>query len=135
MIAAPVAPETLDFPVPLRCPRCAQPYGDERSCACGERVELWHGLPRTLFGQSYSGEMPPDRMHRVLDRLESTHSKDALLADAPDEPVTRRLLQYIGADFVYGMPWDRIHTVLEVGAGMGFMTTTLARFAREVVAL
>ena len=41
----------------------------------------------------------------------------------------------IGSDFVYGMPWDEIDTVLALGPGMGAMTALLAERGKTLVAL
>ncbi len=136
MIAAPPLRATRSFPVPLVCPQCAQTFDDEKPCACGrQRLEWWHGLPRTLFGRSYWGETSQENMHRVLDLLETTPWRDALQQVAGDEAVYRHLMAEIGTDFVYSMPWDKIRTVLEIGSGMGFMTAPLAKFAENVVAV
>lgn len=141
MVAAPSAPKSALsksrwFPVPLVCPGCAQPFDEEDSCACATpRLEWWHGLPRTLFGQSYWGETSQANMHRVLDLLDTTPWREALRQVAGDEAVYHHLTSDIGPDFVYGMPWDKIRTVLEIGPGMGLMTAPLAKFAEQVVAL
>ncbi len=137
MLAAPPLPERRTFPVPLVCPDCARPLDEDHRCGGGDgpRLQWWHGLPRTLFGQSYWGETSRETMRRLLDLLPATPWREALRQAARDEAVTKHLLQEIGADFVYGMPWDRIRTVLEIGSGMGFMTAPLAKFAETVVAL
>lgn len=136
MVAAPPLRETRSFPVPLMCPECARRFDDEGRCACNAPpLEWWHGMPRTLFGQSYWGETSRDNMHRVLDLLETTPWQEALRQVAGDEAVYHHLTSDIGVDFVYGMPWNKIRTVLEIGPGMGLMTAPLAKFAEHVVAL
>jgi SAM-dependent methyltransferase/thiamine kinase-like enzyme len=136
MVAATLLREPRSFPVLLTCPECARPFADEVRCICTtQRLEWWHGLPRTLFGQAYWGETSRENMHQLLDLLDTTPWRDALRRVAGNEPVYRHLMEEIGTDFVYSMPWDKIRTVLEIGSGMGFMTAPLAKFAAKVVAV
>jgi SAM-dependent methyltransferase len=109
----------------------------QRTCACAAatRLEVWQGIPRLLFGQKYWGECSSEKMARILERMDEVPWKDALAEVVPDEPVQRHLCSTIGVDFVHGMPWDNIDTVLEIGAGMGFMTSLLAARAKQVIAL
>ncbi len=128
---------TTAFPLPLCCPECGAPIGDENRCSCVElsRLQWHHGIPRTLFGQSYWGETSRQNMHKVLALLERMPWREALKEVLPHEGLYRHLLKEVGPDFVYSMPWNEIRTVLEIGAGMGFMTAPLAKFADTVVAL
>jgi SAM-dependent methyltransferase len=137
MLSAPDLALCQAFPVPLVCPGCGAPLQPKGSCPCpaGTRLETWHGLPRTLFGQSYWGEFPRDTLAEVLALMEAMPWRDALRRAAGDEAVYRHLTSGVGADFLYGMPWERIETVLDIGAGMGFTTAPMAAFARRIVAL
>lgn len=136
MFVAPLLAEPRSFPAKLVCPACAQALDDEDRCGCEQtRLQWWHGLPRTLFGQDYWGETSQAKMQCVLSMLESTPWREALRNVAGDEAVYRHLTEEIGTDFVYSMPWDRIQSVLEIGSGMGFMTATLAKSAESVVAV
>jgi SAM-dependent methyltransferase len=132
----PVTRITPSFPVPLVCPACTKRFDDEDRCACQvPRLEWWHGVPRTLFGQSYWGETSLSHMREVLDLMGSMPWREALRRVCGNEPVYRHLTAGVGVDIVYGMPWDNINTVLEIGSGMGFMTAPLARFARKLIAV
>ncbi len=135
--AEPAPRPRIAFPVELVCPACQRPFDGLGPCPCpaGQRLESFHGLPRTLFGQSYWGECSQERMHAILAATEHMHWKEALRQEAADEAVRQHLTRPIGADFLYGMPWDRIRTVLDIGAGMGFLSVPMAPFAETVVAL
>jgi SAM-dependent methyltransferase len=136
MLGAAAVQDTRLFPVPLVCPTCAHPFTPDDHCECDDaKLSWWHGLPRTLFGQDYWGETSQATMERLLKLIDTTPWRDALVQVAESEPITKHLLEEIGTDFVYSMPWDRIRTVLEIGAGMGFMTAPLAKFAERVIAL
>lgn len=129
-------PGIQPFPVPLVCAVCANAFDDEGRCSCREpRLEWWEGIPRTLFGQDYWGETSQSKMHEVLDLMGSMPWRQALEEICGNEDVYRHLTGEVGADIAYGLPWDSIHTVLEIGSGMGFMTAPLARFAKELVAV
>jgi SAM-dependent methyltransferase len=129
--------QAFQFPVPLVCPVCQASLSTVGSCYCGEntKLEMWNGLPRTLFGQNYWGECSKEKMLEILETMGNVHWIEALKKVVPDEPVRRHLLTQIGPDFLYGMPWDKIRTVLDIGSGMGFMTAPMARFAENIVAV
>jgi SAM-dependent methyltransferase len=137
MLSVPELAPCPAFPVPLVCPGCGAPLRPHGTCSCpaGTRLEVWHGLPRTLFGQSFWGECGQEKMAEVLAGMERTPWREALRQAAGDEAVYQHLISGIGADFLYSMPWDRIETVLDIGAGMGFMTAPMAAFAKRIVAL
>jgi SAM-dependent methyltransferase len=60
----------------------------------------------------------------------------AALKQAPGgEALLRDLTANPGPDFLQGIPWETIDTVLDVGSGLGFLAAPLARSARKVVAL
>ncbi|MFI5361858.1 MAG: methyltransferase domain-containing protein [Elusimicrobiota bacterium] len=127
----------LSFPVPLVCPSCGSALKFDAACACpaATRLESWCGMPRLLFGQSYWGECSSEKMAAILRRMDSVPWKQALEEVVPNEPVQEHLTSSIGPDFVYGLPWDEIRTVLDVGSGMGLMTALLARHAKTVIAV
>jgi SAM-dependent methyltransferase len=129
------APE-FSFPVPLVCPKCDAALLESRDaiCSCGTRFELWNGIPRLLFGQRYWGECSSEQMAAILKRMDEVHWRQALKDVAGGEAVERHLSADIGTDFVFSMP-DNIETALDIGSGMGFMTSLLARRAKTVVAL
>jgi SAM-dependent methyltransferase/aminoglycoside phosphotransferase (APT) family kinase protein len=125
-----------NFPAPLVCPACQAPAQvGTCSCAAQTRLELDHDIPRFLFGQKYWGETSSANMARVLDLADSMHWSDALAVVCKGEAVNDHLHAEVGPDFVYAMPWTEIDTVLDIGAGMGFMTALLAKYAKQVVAL
>ena len=128
---------TSAFPLPLCCPQCAELFSDENRCACvgSPRLQWHHGIPRTLFGQSYWGETSSENMQTIMGLLDRMPWREALKEVVAHEGLYRHLLEEVGPDFVYGLPWNDIRTVLEIGAGMGFMTAPLAKFADTVVAL
>lgn len=125
------------FPVDLICPRCEKLVSGGAICAVtGEPCMRWHkGIPRLLFGQRYWGEIGSAKMRRLLEETRSKHWRAALETCAPDEPVTAHLLAPIRADFLHAMPWNRIRKVLDIGAGMGFMSCDMALYADSVVSL
>jgi SAM-dependent methyltransferase len=92
-------------------------------------------VPRTLFGQQYWGEFPHEKINALLSLTADMHWRDALKEVAGAEPVYRHLTADVGADFIYGMPWEEIETALDIGAGMGFLTMPIASFARRVIAV
>jgi SAM-dependent methyltransferase/aminoglycoside phosphotransferase (APT) family kinase protein len=125
------------FPVPLLCPKCGQPVTGDSLCAMtGEPcMSLHQGMPRFLFGQKYWGEIGSEKMRQLLHQADKSHWRTALQEFAGDEPVTKHLLAPIRADFLHAMPWDRIRNVLDIGAGMGFMSCDMALYAENVVSL
>jgi SAM-dependent methyltransferase/aminoglycoside phosphotransferase (APT) family kinase protein len=136
-LAVATAQREASMPVALVCPGCGRALEWHKPCPCParSRLESWQGLPRTLFEQKYWGECDQQTMSAVLDLMETTPWRQALKQVAGDQPVYHHLTSEIGPDFVHAMPWDRIGTVLDVGAGMGFMTVPLARYAKRVVAV
>jgi SAM-dependent methyltransferase len=74
-------------------------------------------------------------MAEILRRMDAKPWRRALEEVVADEDVQRRLTGFIGPDFVYGLPWDEIKTVLDVGSSMGAMAALLAERAKVVVAL
>lgn len=135
--AAPAARDASQFPVALLCPRCGNVVGRDSLCAVtgGPCMTLHEGIPRLLFGQKYWGELSSERMRELLQCADRTHWRTALLECVPDEPVTAHLLSPIRADFLHVMPWNRIRDVLDIGAGMGFMSCDMALHADNVIAL
>ena len=117
----------------LVCPSCGSRLAEGYACGCpaATRLELWHGIPRLLFDRESSGEVS----RKVLDRMAEVHWKQALAEIVPDDPLWRRLVRGVRGDFVYGMPWDEIDSVLEIGAGLGSLTSLLAERAGNVVAV
>jgi aminoglycoside phosphotransferase (APT) family kinase protein/SAM-dependent methyltransferase len=125
------------FPVPLLCPKCGKPVNGDSICATtGEPcMSLHQGIPRFLFGQKYWGEISSEKMRQLLHQADKSHWRTALQECASDEPVTKHLLAPIRADFLHAMPWNRIRNVLDIGAGMGFMSCDMALYAENVVSL
>jgi SAM-dependent methyltransferase len=131
------SPVDLVFPVPLVCPSCGVRLAADAACACAAatRLETWNGMPRLLFGQRYWGECSSEKMAEILRRMDAAPWRRVLSEVVPGEDVEKHLTAFIGPDFVHGMPWDEVKTVLDVGSGMGFMTALLAERAKTVVAL
>jgi SAM-dependent methyltransferase/aminoglycoside phosphotransferase (APT) family kinase protein len=125
------------FPVTLICPRCGCVASGDWICGVtGEPCMGTHtGIPRLLFGQKYWGEIGRERMQQILEEARESHWRAALEKCAPGEPVTEHLASPIRADFLHALPWNRIRNVLDVGAGMGFMSCDMALYADTVVAL
>jgi SAM-dependent methyltransferase/aminoglycoside phosphotransferase (APT) family kinase protein len=135
--AIPLCSSAGKFPVALRCPKCGNDVSEGSICAAtGEPCMTDHeGIPRFLFGQKYWGEIGSETMRQLLQEAAGSHWRTALLKCVPDEPVTAHLLAPIRADFLHAMPWNRIRNVLDIGAGMGFMSCDLALYADSVVSL
>ena len=125
------------FPVPLVCPNCGDNLIPEQVCGCPAHtaLEIWQGVPRILFGQKYWGECSSEELRAVLDRMETMSWQQALRAVLGGKPVYKHLTSRIAADFIYSLPWDEISDVLDIGAGMGFVTVPMSRFAKRVVAV
>ncbi|HEX4048156.1 MAG TPA: hypothetical protein VH309_10000, partial [Elusimicrobiota bacterium] len=130
-------PAKRAFPVPLVCPSCGAALTQDSACACpaATRLESWNGIPRLLFGQGYWGECSSEKMAEILRRMDAVPWREALQDTVPNEPFREHLTGSIGPDFVHGLPWGEIETVLDVGSGMGLMTAVLAERAKTVVAL
>lgn len=137
MLSLPPSPALEPIAVPLVCPSCGQPLALDVICSCAAKtqLELWYGIPRLLFGQSYWGECSAGKMAAILARMDDVPWKQALEEVAADEAVHHHLCSDIGPDFVHSLPWNEIDTVLDVGSGMGFLTALLADRARQVIAL
>jgi SAM-dependent methyltransferase len=129
--------DPIPFPVSLTCPKCKNVATRESVCSVTSQPCMTEdmGIPRFLFGQKYWGETSSANMARILAQAQATNWRDALLANAREEPISAHLLSGIRADFLHAFPWPRIKTVLDVGAGMGFMASDMARYADSVVAL
>jgi SAM-dependent methyltransferase/aminoglycoside phosphotransferase (APT) family kinase protein len=125
------------FPVALVCPSCGCTV--VRSHRCTEsgplRAADYAGIPRFLFGQKYWGETSSDKMRQLLEGARHSDWRVILRRDLGNEPVSEHLLAPIRADFLHAMPWTSIRNVLDVGAGMGFMSCDMAPYADSVVAL
>jgi SAM-dependent methyltransferase len=132
-----LASASATLPVRLVCPACGSElvYHSQCPCSAGTRLERWNGLPRILFDQEYRGEFSREQMHDVLGLLPGQPWREALAQVADGQPAYHEITAKVGADFIYSMPWDEIHTVLDIGAGMGFMAAPMAEFAGHVVAL
>ena len=61
--------------------------------------------------------------------------RDALRLCAGDEPVSSTSFNLCAQDFLIFMPWNRIRHVLDIGAGMGFMSCDIAAYADSVISL
>jgi SAM-dependent methyltransferase len=126
------------FPVALACPTCGTPLQPDAACGCAApaRFELWNGIPRFLFGQEHASDRSLDKMAQVLARMDEAPWRQALREIMPDDPVQRLLCRAgAGPDFIHSLPWDEIETVLEIGAGMGFLSSRLALRGAQVVAV
>jgi SAM-dependent methyltransferase len=98
-------------------------------------MSLHGGMPRFLFGQRYWGETSSQKMRELLQEARKSNWRAALQRCVGDEPISKHLLSPIRADFLHAMPWDRIRNVLDIGAGMGFMSCDMALYADSVVSL
>ncbi len=125
------------FPAALKCPSCGAALSADAACSCAARtrLEIWNGIPRLLFGQRYLGECSSEKMAELLRRMESVPWRQALREVTPSEELEAHLTSNVGPEFVHGMPWGEIETALDIGSGMGFMTSLLAQRAKTVVAL
>jgi SAM-dependent methyltransferase/aminoglycoside phosphotransferase (APT) family kinase protein len=126
------------FPVTLVCPTCGTSLQPDAACGCASpaRFELWNGIPRFLFDQESASDRARDKLTQVLARMDDVPWDEALREVMPDDLVQRLLCRGgAGPDFVYSLPWDEIETVLEIGAGMGFLTSRLAARGAQVVAV
>jgi SAM-dependent methyltransferase len=125
------------FPVPLICPACGNAANPDSICvATGKPCVSHHlGIPRFLFGQPYWGETSSEKMARLLQRTRAEPWRSALREVVGDEPLYEHLLSAIRADALHAMPWNHIRMVLDVGAGMGFMSCDMAKYAKCVVAV
>lgn len=124
----------LAFPLPLACPRCGAPLSPCSPCPCPAqtRLEAYHGIPRTYFGEDYWGECSREELGRILGLLDTTPWAEAVRREAA--PVAEHLLGPIGPDFLYGLPWEQMRRVLVLGAGMGFLAAPMAGLADLVIA-
>lgn len=125
------------FPVPIICPRCSAKLSDGECCSCTDRTRLkeHHGIPRVLFGQKYWGETSSANMRRILDLCTNISWREALRTVVGNTPLYSHLTAPIRADVLHAIPWTRIKTVLDVGAGMGFMACDMAAYAENIIAL
>ena len=126
-----------NFPVTLLCPKCGNTVKGGSICTATREpcVGAHEGIPRFLYGQKNWGEIGSEKMRQLLQEAGESPWRTALLKCVPDEPVTARLLAPIRADFLHAMPWNRIRNVLDIGAGMGFMSCDMALYADNVVSL
>ena len=74
-------------------------------------------------------------MRELLQEARNSNWRAALQRCVADEPLSEHLLSPVRADFLHAMPWDRIRNVLDIGAGMGFMSCDMALYADSVVSL
>jgi SAM-dependent methyltransferase len=125
------------FPATLICPKCGSPPLANPVCAAtGEPCMSMYGdMPRFLFGQRYWGETGSEKMRELLQEAREGNWRAALQRCVGNEPISKHLLSPIRADFLHAMPWDRIRNVLDIGAGMGFMSCDMALYADSVVSL
>jgi SAM-dependent methyltransferase/aminoglycoside phosphotransferase (APT) family kinase protein len=126
-----------EFPVALLCPRCGRRAVENLVCpeTSSPCMTVSGGIPRFLFGQRYWGETSSEKMHQLLREARVGHWRMALQRCAGDEPISKHLLSAVRADFLHAMPWNRIRNVLDIGAGMGFMSCDMALYADSVVSL
>lgn len=123
-------------PVEIVCPSCKQPLHEPGcECSAGTRLEFDGGIPRLLFGQKYWGETSSANMARILELMETRHWREAVKTVAGKEAVHMHLNAPVGPDISHALPWQDIKTVLDIGAGMGFMACALAQYAPSVVAV
>ena len=124
------------FPVSLICPACKQAL-EAPGCGCpaGTRLTFENGMPRTLFGQKYWGETSSAKMARIVELTKSMHWTEALERVAKGVPMTEHLTASVGPDIVHSFPWHSIETVLDIGAGLGFVAGPMAHYGKTIVAL
>ena len=124
------------FPVPIVCRNCGLTLFPA-NCSCHDPIKLeWYAnIPRLLFGQNYWGETSYVKMMEILDYTKVMHWRQALDLVVKGESVEQHLNSAIGADAIFGLPWHRLKKVLDIGAGMGFLSCALAEHADEVVAV
>lgn len=119
----------------LVCPACGAALVPDAECACAAatRLELWHGIPRLLFGQEGVGAAP--QLDRILAAMDAAPWQQAVKQVFANEALERRLCGPSASAFVYSIPWDEIDSVLDIGSGMGAETAPLAERAKLVVAV
>jgi SAM-dependent methyltransferase len=135
--ATPIDSALKTFPAPLVCPTCRSVVTARSVCAGTGRpcVTIHADMPRFLLGQEYWGETGSEKMRQLLQGAREVNWRTALQRYVGGQPISQHLLSPVRADLLHAMPWDRIRDVLDVGAGMGFMSCDMALYADSVVAL
>lgn len=128
---------TSFFPIRIVCPNCGSNFLDGQcpSCRSDIRLHEYKGIPRLFFGHQHFGQASSSDLRRVLELCQNMHWRNALREVVGNAPPYSHLTTPVRADFLHAMPWTQIRTVLDVGAGMGFMSCDLAAYAEHVIAL
>jgi ubiquinone/menaquinone biosynthesis C-methylase UbiE len=133
--------DTEDWLDDLVCPKCEthlRRISDKLLCGqCNGSVPILNGIPQFATDFPYWGEIPRETMIEVNRRAATGPWKAALLDF--NDPVVQRasgmILNLDRANWQYLLDLPPASRVLDVGAGTGTNSHSLARHYREVVAL
>ena len=106
--------------------------GDHHVCSCGRTLGNWDGL-KTVLGKptGYWGEIGAEEMHRLLDHCEPDGWRKSV-----QEHTLPALSNYVAtpdrAAFQHILPLPENSLILDLGAGMGGISSELAKKFRVV---
>ncbi len=121
------------------CPSCQRSLslqGTDISCAhCGSVGQIIDGIPCFTDPSYYWGEIPHDRM-RNLNEIALREGWQEGVERIVENPALRSYITDPSrADFQYVWDVSADSTVLDIGAGLGAIATSLAKNFRRVVAV
>ena len=122
----------------LHCNNVLQEKGNKLICSrCNNWWDVKDGVPCFVKDAPYWGELPQDEMKAVLKRAQEGHWKDSL--EMIPEEKREAIISY-GSDETRGwwrylLPGTDTGKVLDIGAGLGAVTFSLANAGYDVVAV
>ena len=122
----------------LRCRNVLQKKGNKLVCTqCSKKWSIKDRVPCFVNDAPYWGELPQDEMRRVLKSAKQGYWKDAL--EMIPEEKREAIISY-GTDETRGwwrylLPGHDTGKVLDIGAGLGAVSFSLANAGYEVVAV